>query len=159
MARRYIGSIEIVSFLMKQSLYLSHFLESTEMRKRIFIEIPGNCISRCSGCFSNATNEFDLAIFEKILCDAVELGFNWIGLCGRDPFQSAYKDELINIVLNSRRYVRIYSSLLGSDCLPEYFKNNFNRLDITFIIWGMPEIHDIECGIKGAFFVIAQPTP
>lgn len=113
--------------------------------------MSGKCIGNCPGCFSKSKDFFDLKIFKTILNDSYEVGFNWIGFCGKDLLQHQQSQEIINIALNIGFYIRIYTCLLSNNYNPK-INSNFNlKLDITFIVWGTPSFHDSYCGINNSF--------
>lgn len=117
----------------------------------MFIELSGNCIGRCPICFSKSKENFDIDVFQTILKDGFDAGFNWVGFCGKDPFQHQKSPEIISLALKIGYSVRIYSSLLLYDYDPIIFADFHSRLDVTFTVWGLPDVHDSYCGIKGAF--------
>lgn len=119
--------------------------------KKLFMEISGKCIGRCPGCFSTSKDYYDINIFQSILTEAHYAGFNWVGLCGKDVLQQPHCKELLHFALNKGFYVRVYSCLLHDSYETQSYANLSAKLDITFILWGMPKIHDLHCGIKGAF--------
>lgn len=124
---------------------------SKNMFKRLFIEMSGKCIGKCPGCFSRSKDFFDINIFKTILEDSFEVGFNWIGFCGKDLLQHKQIQEILNLAFDIGFYVRIYTCLLSNNYKPNK-NSNFNlKLDITFIVWGIPSFHDSYCGINNSF--------
>lgn len=121
------------------------------MLKKLYIEISGECIGKCPSCFTMSQKYYDINILQSILTDAYDSGFNWVGLCGKDVFQHNQCNELLNVVLNIGFNVRVYTGLLSNKIEPKNFQNFNSKLDITFIVWGMPNVHDLHCGIDGAF--------
>lgn len=90
-------------------------------------------------------------MFERVCSELPSLPFDWIGLCGRDPLQARAARRILEIALNTRLQVRVYSGFLAQSLVPEKVRGNLSRLDLTWIVWGRKTVHDHVCGVRNAF--------
>ena len=82
------------------------------MKKRIYIEIPGQCDRGCENCPSvHSAHPVNAAFYCSLLDDAKEEGFNWVGFCGVNPIKQPHFLNVLTHSLSIGMKTRVYGSV------------------------------------------------
>lgn len=120
------------------------------MTTRLFVELPGRCEATCPSCSTPVDAPLDAPRYGALFHAAALLGFDFIGLMGREPMAQEGSVSVLRAAVATGARVRVYSTLFGGTG-PEQLPDIASALEVTVLLWGTAERHDAATGSSGSF--------